>query len=90
MRARFVDPESTPSARMLREMRERGLSFFAYGLELSRARQEEVQALGVSPEEGAAFRAQAQASRADQSELERTDDVSFETYLENYFFPPDS
>lgn len=89
MQARVDDPEQTPSARMLREMRASGASFFQYGLELSKRTTAQMQADGVDQETRDEYTALASASLAEQLELEQSDDVSFEAYLERYFSPDD-
>ena len=79
------DPERTPSARMLAEMRERKESFYHFAKRMSEQHQRYFQALSLAPERRAFFRAEAQGSLARQAELEATDSVSFEEYLRRYF-----
>ena len=81
---KLADPELTPSARVLREMREDN-TFFRLALSyserwagyfLERTLPEQVQA---------ALEQEAQRSLAAQRQIEEADQLSFEQYLDNYF-----
>ncbi|MBA3562630.1 MAG: glutamate--cysteine ligase [Gammaproteobacteria bacterium] len=80
------DPELTPSARILAGMRETGLSFFPFALQMSEAHKAYFLALG-SVWEGrrAIFSDAAENSLAEQRALEAADDIGFEEYLRRYF-----
>lgn len=85
-RESVVDPERTPSARILREMRETGQSFF----ELSKLVSELHKKYFLSLESGDLSRknflvSEAKASLTRQSEIEASDSTSFEEYLAAYF-----
>jgi len=84
-RAKVQDPELTPSARLLREMRERGEGFFDLSYRLSAEYGEDLKGQGLSPERQALLASVAQESRRQQDEIERTDDVDFDTFLARYF-----
>lgn len=84
-REALLDPDRTPSARMLAEMRERGESFTAFALRLSRQYAEEFRAMPLADETVAELRRSASESLAEQERLEQADTLSFEEYLEQYF-----
>ncbi|MGH8570132.1 MAG: glutamate--cysteine ligase, partial [Gammaproteobacteria bacterium] len=84
-RAAIDDPSLLPSARMLREMRERGESFVAFALRLSEEHAGYFRDHPLSKERTASFAETAGASLAKQAEIERKDDLSFEDYLKRYY-----
>ncbi len=84
-RAAIHDASLLPSARMLREMRERGESFVAFALRLSEQHARYFKARPLSAERAAYFAGAAEASQAKQAEIERQDDLSFEDYLKRYY-----
>lgn len=87
-RAKVADPEATPSARVLREMRERGESFEEFGLRWARAHRDYFRGLHrCDPGRVSQFCAEASASNARQREIERKDTLSFDDYLAAYFSP---
>jgi glutamate--cysteine ligase len=79
------DPERTPSARVLAEMREHGESFFHFAKRMSQAHQRFFQGLPVNESRMARFQAEAAASFARQQALEAEDTIPFEEYLRRYF-----
>ncbi len=85
LRGRLRDPEATPSERLLRHLRETGLSFVEAALELARA---DAAAFRSRPP-GAAMRQRldrlAEESRRRQAEMEAADDRPFERFLAAYF-----
>ena len=87
LRGRLEDPQTTPSARMLEEMRAGKVGFFRYALAVSRAHKErlleESAALGRDVLDR--WRSWAQTSLSEQRALEADDSVSFESYLAQYF-----
>ncbi|MGH8565091.1 MAG: glutamate--cysteine ligase [Gammaproteobacteria bacterium] len=84
-RAAIHDPSLLPSARMLREMRERGESFVAFALRLSEQHARYFRDHPLSKGRAAYFAETAEASLAKQAEIERKDELSFEDYLERYY-----
>lgn len=84
-RAALLNPERTPSARMLAEMRARKESFTAFALRLSRQYAEDFRARPLSPETQAALERAAADSLAEQARLESSDTLSFEEFLAQYF-----
>ena len=83
--AKVEDPEATPSARVLREMRERGEGFFAFADRLARERQETFAGAPPDPERERRFAELALTSLARQAEIEADDREDFDTFLANYF-----
>jgi len=84
-REKVLDPERTPSARTLSQMRESGLGFFHYAMSLSRAHAE---AIRSRPGDGSAqnrLAEDARASLAEQRALEAGDHQSFDDFLAWYF-----
>ncbi|HUO83420.1 MAG TPA: glutamate--cysteine ligase [Gammaproteobacteria bacterium] len=87
MQRRAVEqPELTPSARILAGMRDAGLSFFEFALQMSQAHKSYFLSLGkVREGRREAFREAAASSIAQQRCMEAADDVSFEEHLRRYF-----
>lgn len=83
--AKVNDPELTPSARVLREMREGGLTFFRFALGYSQRWAEHFRQHSLPPEKAAEFAEKANASLQAQRELEAADEISFEEYLANFY-----
>ena len=79
------DPERTPSARMLREMRETGEGFHAFAKRMSLKHQRYFNALPEDPELTARFEAQARDSLRAQRELEARPQAPFGEFLAEYF-----
>ena len=79
------DPDRTPSARMLREMRDTGESFHAFAKRMSIKHQHYFKALPEDPEITARFEAQARQSRETQRELEARPQAPFGEFLAEYF-----
>ena len=84
--ARFLrHPELTPSARMLQGMRDQGIGFFHYALQKSEEAQDHFKAYRVSAERETEFKQEVEESRRRQTELEASDEVSFDEFLRRYF-----
>ena len=83
-RAKVLDPDLTPSARMLAEMRERRESFFAFAQRLSQAHRQTYLARPPSAERLALFQNLTQDSLRRQAALEAADDQPFDTFLARY------
>ncbi|NNC55098.1 MAG: glutamate--cysteine ligase, partial [Pseudomonadales bacterium] len=88
VRARLEEvrnPESTPSARILAEMRERQESFFDFALRHSQAYSDDFARQPPDDEITTRFVEMAARSHASQRDIEAADSISFEDYLEQYF-----
>lgn len=83
--AKVRDAELTPSARVLREMRELGEGFCDYALRISAEHRARHRARVLSPERQALFERLASESRRRQEEIEVADDLDFDTFLARYF-----
>jgi glutamate--cysteine ligase len=81
-RVKLADPETTPSARVLRTMRERGQSFVAFGLAQSEAHAAYFRAHPLDAEEAQEAAALAAASLEEQALLEDRDAPdSFDAFI---------
>ena len=86
MSARIENPELTPSARLLLELREADTSFFEFALEVARGHKRYFANITPLPEERLReLEQEAETSILRQREIEDADDISFEDYLANYF-----
>ncbi len=83
--AAIAEPELTPSARVLREMREKELPFFRLAMAYSEHWAHYFRARTLAPQVQAAFEAETRRSMEAQRAIERADTIGFEQYLENYF-----
>lgn len=83
--AKVADPELTPSARVLREMREKDLPFFRLVMSYSEQWAEHFRSRTLSPRVQAAFEEESRRSLTALNDIEQADKISFDEYLENYF-----
>jgi len=83
--AKVADPELTPSARILREMKEKDLPFFRLAMAYSERWADHFRDRELSAETLRAFEEETRRSLAAQREIEQADDVSFSQYLDQYF-----
>jgi glutamate--cysteine ligase len=80
-----ADPQRTPSARMLAEMREHGESFHSHAARKSAEHREYFRGQSLPPERLAGFEDGVRASLREQVELEAQDGSSFADFLALYF-----
>jgi glutamate--cysteine ligase len=83
-RAKLADVDLTPSARLLREVRESGLSFHDYTLRQSGEHAAALRAQALTADRAAFYADMARKSIADQAAIEASDDVDFDTYVARY------
>ena len=83
-RGKVRDPERTPSARMLAEMRANGEGFFHFGMRMSQQHRDHFYSLSLSPEQQAEFVHMAEQSRQQQQAIEDADDKPFSEFLREY------
>jgi glutamate--cysteine ligase len=83
--AKVEDPELTPSARILREMREQDLPFFRLAMGYSKRWAEHYRTRQLPQAEKVRFEEESKRSLRAQREIESSDDISFERYLDNFF-----
>ncbi len=79
------DPQLTPSARILADMREHDEGYFDFANRLSHQHQEYFKALPRDPERFAAIEAAVVKSVRDQEAIEAADTQSFDEFLRDYF-----
>lgn len=89
--AKIEEPDLTPSARILAEMREQGASFFEFAARMSRQHRDYFAALPpMSPARLAEFEAEAARSLEAQQAMEDAPQEPFEDFLARYFAGPAS
>jgi glutamate--cysteine ligase len=79
------NPDLTPSARMLAEMRSSGESFFEFARRKSLEYQWHFAELPIAPEQEQMLEEMAERSLRKQAEIEAADDMGFDEYLQQYF-----
>ena len=84
-REKVVDPDRTPSARMLAEMRSNGEGFYHYAKRVSAAHHDYFRELTLSREREDLFLRLRGETRQRQEEIEAADDTDFDEFLERYF-----
>ncbi|HET7570478.1 MAG TPA: glutamate--cysteine ligase [Gammaproteobacteria bacterium] len=84
-RAAVDDPDRTPSARILAEMRAHEEPFFAFALRMSKQHRQFFLDREVPPELLAHFRQAAEQSLAEQAKIEASDTLPFDEFLRQYF-----
>jgi glutamate--cysteine ligase len=82
---KIADPEQTPSARVLREMREQQQAFFRLALGYSQRWADHFKARQLSNGTEAKLHQEANRSLQAQRDIEAADDVSFEQYLASFY-----
>lgn len=83
-RAKLDQPDTTPSARLLAELKDTGLSFHDYSLALSRKHADALRAQPLPADVATAYQQAAEASAAEQLRLEQSDTEDFDTYVSRY------
>jgi len=83
--ARVAEPELTPSARILREMRETGLPFFNLAMAYSEQWARYFRERQLAPATLAVFEEEARRSLQAQRDMEQGDEVDFATYLRTFY-----
>ena len=86
LRTLLDDPETTPSARILDDLRTRDVGFFHYALECAQNAKNYFRRLPpLSSERERQLVGEAEASHRRQAEIEASDSQSFEDYLAGYY-----
>jgi len=83
-RAKLDQPDTTPSARLLAELKDSGLSFHDYSLALSRKHADALRAQPLPANVATAYQQAAAQSAAEQLRLEQSDTEDFDTYVSRY------
>jgi glutamate--cysteine ligase len=81
----IADPQRTPSARILADMREHGEGYFDFARRMSQQHREHFRALPPVPERFRELEATSARSISDQQALEAADTLSFDEFLQDYF-----
>ena len=84
-RAKIDDPDLTPSARTLAEMADHGEEFYHFALRMSQQHQQWFAERPLEREQLESFRQTARDSLERQHEIENSDSISFETFMQQYF-----
>lgn len=85
-RAKLEDPEATPSARLLAGLREAQAGFFDFAMQATRRNRDYFLSLApMNPERQAELQEEARGSVRRQREIEASDRLSFDEYLQRYF-----
>ncbi len=84
-RARFMDADQTPSARMLAEMRDRSESFFEFAQRLSNQHHRYFMQQDHDPEDQHLLAQESADSWRRQREIEAADRLTFDEFLSQYF-----
>lgn len=79
------DPDLTPSARMLDEMRSHGEGFYHFARRMSQQHNDYFKSIKLEPDKKAFFSEQAELSINKQRKIEQSDNLSFDDYLKEYF-----
>ena len=79
------DPECTPSAKMLCEMREKGEGFYHYATRMSEQHHEAFLKDELSVKQSQFYQDLSSSSLAQQKEIEDNDSLPFATFLQRYF-----
>lgn len=87
---KVADPDATPSARMLAEMRERGEGFASFAHRLAERHRDYFRGLELDPERDAWFKRLAEQSRNRQQAIEAADEFDFDEFLRRYFAQSES
>ena len=86
MSSRVDDPESTPSARLIDELRQADCSFFEFALHLAGVHRDYFTGLAPIPDDRAdELQQEAAESIERQKTIEAADEITFEEYLADYF-----
>ena len=86
MQSIVEEPDATPSARILAELRDADCSFFEFAMSVARSHRDYFRSITpLSPERTAAFTREATDSLQRQVEIEASDSISLDDYLAAYF-----
>lgn len=83
-RHKFIDPDTTPSAIILDEMREHGDAYFEFAMRWSQRHKRYFDSLNLSPEKERQLKLEAESSLERTAELEAEQKESFDEFLRRY------
>lgn len=81
----IADPENTPSAKMLAEMRDKDEGFYQYAMRMSKQHHEAFMNEQLSNAQSQFFEDLSVSSLAKQKQMEENDKLPFAAFLERYF-----
>lgn len=84
-RAKLKDPELTPSAKILADMKAGGQTFFRLAMQLSEQHAQQYRQNPLSAEEFAQLQELARTSLEEQAQLEAEPQIDFQQYLADYY-----
>lgn len=85
MQARVADPERTPSARVLAELRDANSSFFEFALQVAEGHRDYFRSIAPMPSERLqALQTEARESLIRQADIEASDTLSLDEYLRQH------
>lgn len=84
-RAKVHDPGLTPSARIIERMTEDRLTFYEFSMQASIRSEQIFKQRGLDPEVNSRYETLARESHLKRREIENSDPLSFETFLDDYF-----
>jgi len=84
-REALLDPERTPSAQLMADLRDSGLGFYDYALDLARRHHDYFVSLSLGPDKEQSMAQIARRSITESENLERNSSVPFDEYLSQYF-----
>jgi glutamate--cysteine ligase len=82
---RVEDPDLTPSARILKEMRENKEPFFPYSMRYAKQHAEYFKSVAISEQDTQFFQQAAEQSLVEQAQLEAGNSLSFDEFLQRYY-----
>jgi glutamate--cysteine ligase len=84
-RAKINNPDLTPSAKILADMKEHGKSFFQFAMDLSEHHNQAFRSRPLSETDNALFNEQSTLSVNKQHDIEQSDTINFDQYLADYY-----
>jgi len=84
-KAKLKNPDTTPSARILADMKEQKITYFRLAMNMAQAHKGHFTVTPLSDEKTRKFEELATASHAKQREIEAEDEVKFEEFLAAYY-----
>jgi glutamate--cysteine ligase len=80
------DADATPSARVIQDMRDNGIGFYHFAMERAKGHKDYFASLtALDDERLRVYTEEAETSLARQAEIERSDEISFDEYLDRYY-----
>jgi len=82
---KLLHPELTPSAKILEKMEARKQGFYTFAMDQALAHRDHFRARPLDPETTSKFEQLAASSLKEQQQMEQSDTLSLDQYLQNYF-----